>query len=46
MDVKLVAEALLVVIALVLIVWYVITNYQGIVTAFDTWLEQLKGLIG
>lgn len=46
MDVKLVAEAVLVVIALALIVWYVITNYQGIVNAFDTWFEQLKGLVG
>jgi len=46
MDVKLVAEAVLVIIALVLIVWYVVTNYQGIVTAFQAWLEQLKAMIG
>lgn len=46
MDVKLVAEAVLVIIALALIAWYVITNYQGIVTAFEAWLDQLKGLIG
>ncbi|MDI6825811.1 MAG: hypothetical protein QMD36_01290 [Candidatus Aenigmarchaeota archaeon] len=46
MDVKLVAEAVLVMIALALIVWYVITNYQGIVNAFKSWLEQIKWLIG
>ena len=46
MDVKLVAEAVLVVIALALIAWYVITNYQGIVNAFYSWLDQIKGLIG
>jgi len=46
MDVKLVAEAVLVIIALALIAWYVITNYQGIVDAFGVWLEQLKELIG
>lgn len=42
MDVKLVAEAVLVVIALVLIAWYVITNYQGIANAFWNWLGELN----
>ena len=41
-----VAEAALVVIALVLIAWYVITNYQNIVAAFWTWFEQLKEMVG
>ena len=45
MDIKLVAEAVLVLIALVFIAWYVITNYQGIVSAFNVWLEQIKGMI-
>lgn len=45
-EIKLVAEAVLVVIAGALIIWYIITNYQNIVTAFNTWLDQLKELIG
>ena len=46
MDVKLVAEAVLVIIALVLIAWYILTNYEGIVNAFYAWLEQLQEMIG
>lgn len=45
-DIKLVAEAVLLVVAGALIIWYIVTNYQNIAAAFNTWFEQIKELIG
>jgi len=45
-DIKLIAEAVLVVIAGALIIWYIATNYQNIHNAFYVWLDQIKDLIG
>lgn len=45
-EMKLIAEVILVVIAAALILWYLITNYQNISTAFNAWLENLKDLMG
>ena len=45
-EMKLIAEAILVVIAAALIIWYVITNYNNISAAFTEWIKSLKDMIG
>jgi len=45
-EIKLVAEVILVVIAAALIIWYVIVNFQSISTAFTGWIENLKDSLG
>ena len=44
-EIKLIAEVVLVVIAGALIIWYVVNNYQSIEVAFNSWFDQLKNLI-
>jgi hypothetical protein len=44
-EIKLIAEVVLVVIAGALIIWYVVNNYQSIEVAFNSWFDQLKSLI-
>jgi hypothetical protein len=45
-EMKLIAEAILVVIAAALIIWYIITNYQYINSAFNEWIVSLKEMMG
>ncbi len=45
-EMKLIAEVVLVVIAAAIIIWYVITNYQNISTAFTMWIQNLKDMLG
>jgi hypothetical protein len=45
-EMKLVAEVILVVIAAALIIWYVVVNFQSISTAFNSWIVNLKDSLG
>jgi hypothetical protein len=45
-EMKLIAEVVLVVIAAAIIIWYVIMNYQNINTAFTMWIQNLKDMLG
>jgi len=45
-EMKLVAEVILVVIVAALIIWYVVVNFQGINTAFNSWIGSLKDSLG
>jgi hypothetical protein len=41
-EIKLIAEIILVVIAAALIIWYVVVNFQSINTAFYGWIDSIK----
>ena len=43
---KLIAEVILAVIAAAFLIWYLVTNYKNISTAFTGWIEYLKDMIG
>lgn len=45
-EMKLIAEVILVVIAAALILWYIITNYNIISSAFTEWINSLKDTMG
>jgi hypothetical protein len=45
-EMKLMAEIILLVIAIVLIAWYTITNFNNISTALTTWIANLKDMLG
>ena len=45
-EIKLIAEAVLAVIAAALIIWYIMTNYQTVSTGFFNWIDQIKDMVG